>query len=551
MSNERPWLLGVLALLLLALALRLAIIEWGLPYPANPAHEHGLFYDSRAVVRDQYRALYALYHFPAGLITEAVASYMPLGQRYLAAPALAAWFWLDGTTNPEAVQAAGFAQHASKTLLVNRLLSILANVASAGLLYLIARRMAIGRAMSLLLVGLLVVNPLSLGLSIHAKTITAVTLVLALEWLCLLQWLRRRTKPRAGWRWLLLAAFLVGVSAATREQAPYFAALLWLIALLWVARRAVWRELAGWRWLAYALAPVLGLALTSPDFLVKWYFWVSLAVQPHRDWVVPGVGVLAEFWYLFELLFAGSVGVLILLGSVGWLARRFPQLSQATQILVLWLPSFIVLLLIYPQRSPRFVEPVLYFGLVLIGLALPALVARWPRLGRLVVVGWLGQSLFWGMSTLQFFAGGDARLEAANEWHAQATPGTSVGTFLRPRHSRQIPLDETQFTLYAVDNDNSTPATIAWSKGGVEVPGGITGVWPDEILIQREVGAVAPTLEVLARQRWRQQIIDSGQYQLVQVHPKRQRAGWWQGLYSTRSRWAYLNPEVEVWRRTP
>lgn len=542
---------STIVLCIFALTTRLVVITWGMPYKENYAHEHSLFYDSRAVVHDQYRALYSLYAFPSGFAAEATKSYMPLLQRWLAAPPLALWFWSTIGASPEAFEGVAFAVHSYKVILVNRLLSLTASIGLLALLPLLLKKWRVPSPLILLLGALLVMNPTEIGLSIHEKTITLLTLILALEFYWLCRWYETLKAQRPAWRYLFYAAVIAGAAGGAREQGLFFSGLLLLCALLWSLVHSSPRgSMKSWRLGLVILGPLLGLALSSFDFVLKWRFWYEKFLDPHRPWDFSiTTSDWGEMWYLGVIVLGGSSGVGLLLLSWGWLLKRWRLVEPPIMWLLIWLPSYVVTQLLYPEKAPRFMEPVLFFGLLLIGYAASQFWLRpstqnWQRrlLSSFLFI-WFLQTIVWGASALAFFSGGDNRIQAANDFQATVSIGTSVGKFYSPIHDREIPIDPDRYDLYWYET--SKEALI--DERGNEVTD--VAMWPEYLLVQYETNAYVDAPYNTHALKWRQRIVTSNHYTLLRTYPPRTWHRRPLGVFGTHSRWAYLNPVVEVYRR--
>jgi hypothetical protein len=196
------------------------------------------------------------------------------------------------------------------------------------------------------------------------------------------------------------------------------------------------------------------------------------------------------------------------------------------------------------------VQPLIVLGLVLIAYGGMLLIKKVRALSRwrtiavfATVLLWAAQSWGWGASALAFFQGRDNRLLAADEWHAAAPAGTAAAQFYTVIHDREIPLNDQKYHVFAYDHKNQR----VYDQAGLLL--NQIAEWPEYIFIQYETGAVWEPPEQTQSMVWRNLVRTSGEYALITLYPKRTWHGKSPGLFGTKSRWAYLNPTVEVYRR--
>ena len=196
--RRRVSLAGVLlvAILVLALALRLKGITWGLPYSFVNADESTVVPKAAAAARGHLNPQFFFY--PSFYFYLAGAVYV------LAAPV----WWLLGNGN--LLSLTSLVVDPGPYFLLARLLSVAMGTASVYLVYRLGR-VAFGRPAGLLAALFLAVAPLHVAYSHMAVTdVTAVAL--ALLALVLLQ----RAAERRAARWLVLGAVAAGLATSTK-----------------------------------------------------------------------------------------------------------------------------------------------------------------------------------------------------------------------------------------------------------------------------------------------------------------------------------------------
>jgi len=546
----------VALLLLVVLVSRLMILDWGLPSDANPAHEHSLFYDSHSTVRDQTMALRAVAAAPLGLLTVAKDAYMPLLQRYMATPFLILTYGFKYGFDKTAVTSAPFYQLSYYALFYNRIISVLSSVALLYMLIILLRFFKVDSLVSNLVAAVFAMNPVEIGISIHEKTIVLMALLLALAFYLLCLWFdNKKTKP------FLLAAFFIGLAVTAREQMLYLGPFFFVIAILYALRRKVFKYFSFKLILQSVIVWVLGIAVGSIHLLFAWQFWFNKILHPGRSWNFSKLWETnRDLLAVLNLDLAGWLGVVIFAFTLIWLAVNHRRSSIPTQVLLVWILSYLVIFVIYPVKHPRFIQLINIYVFLGIGIFLNHYYRRGSLLIRkiIIIIGilWLGQTVFWGASALAFFRGEDNRLIAAREFSLAAPPGSKVATLIQNMHARSIPIDPDKYDLYSWDIHHSKPDNMLYipSDGGRVARDekqrdiGFTNVNPDYILIQYQSGSAWSGIDEKTMIDFRNRIRNNNNYELIKTYSKRTWRGYSVGVYSTSSRWTYLNPVVEVYR---
>lgn len=543
MKNAIFWLAGV------ALVTRLAIIDWTLPYVGNPTHEHSMFYDSQAVVHDQYRALFAIYHFPKGLVDDALGAAWPLLQRYLAAPPLLIWLAAEHGFNVQRVLDAPYVETAAKTLLINRLISVIASAISILLTWKLLRRFLSG-GLAFFLTAIFALSVSEIGLSIHEKTVSLLTVMYLIEALCLERW---AALPKKRYAYLVWAFVFVGLAGTAREYGLLFGGLLAACVVVFVLSRRSIRFLFSWHGLALLIAIIGGITIGSPDMLVKIAYWAQAVLEPGgRAWHSTTFATIPqEMWAVGKLLFGGNIGGAMFIAAGIYVAAMFRKTIPFFRALLVWILIYLIIIALYPLKDLRFIAGLASFSFLIIGLFLQnAYTSLRQKLSAFILTLWFCEVLLWSISALVFFNGKDTRLTAAENFNAVIPTGTSVGTFYPPYYNRQIPVDEHKFKQFTYDIHSPFPQ-MRFIPNGRDAEVGESGIWPEYILIDYETDGYTYPSDQVTTHKFRDSILASGRYQLIRFYPKRT----WQlgkyGLFGTRSRWLYLNPVVEVYKIKP
>ncbi|MFA4966452.1 MAG: glycosyltransferase family 39 protein, partial [Thermoleophilia bacterium] len=321
----------LLAVLALALALRLKGVAWGLPYSFVNVDESTVLPKAFAVARGHLDPRF--FYYPS------LFFYLVGGLYVVATPVL----WALRGANPLAQSS--FVVDPGPYFLLARLLSVALGTASVYLLYRLGRA-AYGRPAGLLAALFLAVTPLHVAYSHMAVTdVAATAFSLAALWL-LLEAARGR-----GRRWLVAGAVAAGLATSTK----YNLGLLGLpasVAGVYACRAEVARRaaaggrtarswvvlLAGRVYAPMLLAFGLGspfVVLDAPRFLHDFARQSRIQERGWLGYENAGNGL----WYNLETNLAGSLGVLLLALAVAGLAwalwRRLPpDLLAAPYVLV-------------------------------------------------------------------------------------------------------------------------------------------------------------------------------------------------------------------------
>lgn len=546
-----PW---VLALVAIALITRLLIIDWTMPYAANPAHEHPFFYDSGLVIHDQYKVLRALANLPSGPVVEAVDAAWPVLQRYIAAVPLGLWFAADYGFNQAAVQAAPYVETAYKALLVNRLVSVVASVVSILLLWKLLRRW-FPESLSFFLTAIFALTVSEIGLSIHEKTVSLLTVMYLVEALFLERWARGGGKE---FKYLFWAFFFVGLAGTAREYGLLFGGLLAVLVMVFVLGRKTYSLLTTHYSLLLLAALIAGIAVGSPDMLVEIAYWSAATLEPGgRAWHSTSLlTVPQEMWALSKLLFGGSLGTALFIAAVTYVGATFRRQSPFMRAISVWSVLYLIIFIFYPLKDPRFIAGLVPFGFLLIGVWLQ----KWmhPKwLKGVVMAGWFMLALAWSVSALVFFNGWDTRLQAADDFNRDVPAGASVAEFFPPYHTLHVPVDDTKFQHYQYDDlhslfpellfiDSRREGETAKDNRGELI--GTPDIWPEYVVVDYETDAYTYPSDQVSKHKFRDSILASSRYELIKTYPKRTWKGYALGLFGTKSRWVYLNPVVEVYK---
>ena len=322
--RARVTLAGVLlvAILVLALVLRLKGVSWGLPYSFVNADESTVLPKAAAAARGHLNPKF--FYYPSLYFYLAGAVYV------LAAPA----WWLLG--RGDLLSLTSFVVDPGPYFLLARLLSVAMGTASVWLVYRLGR-VAFGRPAGLLAALFLAVAPLHVAYSHMAVTdVTAVALSLLA--LVLLQ---QAAEGRAA-RWLVLGAAAAGLATSTKYNLGMLV-LPATVAAVWACRAEATRRLdAGGRaalvWLRLLVVRVYAPMLLA--FVVASPFVVLDAPRFVRDFrrqsQIMDRGWLGfehvgnGFWYNVSPNLTGAIGVvLVVLGAAGlvWALWRRTRLD--------------------------------------------------------------------------------------------------------------------------------------------------------------------------------------------------------------------------------
>ena len=356
---KRPGVAGALlvALLALALALRLKGVDWGLPFSFVNADESVVVPKAFGVARGTLNPQF--FYYPS------LFFYLVGGVYLLAAPVL----WAVQHSNPLAM--GSFVVDPEPYFLLARLLSVAAGTASVYLLYRIGRE-AFGRPAGLVAALFLAVAPLHVAYSHMAVTDVAATALSLLALLLLLQ------AARGGARRRLIAG---AVAAGLATSAKYNLGALVLpatIAAVYVCRGEVGRRaVAGGRaallWprllLARVYAPMLLAFVVGSPFVIldPSHFLHDFLRQNRimdRGWLgFENVG--NGFWYNLEVNLAGTLGVALVVLAIAGLAWALWRHTAVDLLLAPYALAYFVYISTWKELADRYLLPVLPLLLLL------------------------------------------------------------------------------------------------------------------------------------------------------------------------------------------
>lgn len=415
------------AVLVVAAALRLKGIAWGLPYSFINA-------DESTVMPIAFRA--AQGHVDPGFF------YYPSFYFYLAAAAtLVATpvLWLIKHADPLTMRA--FVIDPGPYFLLGRLVSAAFGVAAVYFTYRIGRA-AFGRPAGLVAGLLLAVAPLAVTYSHMAVTdMTATALALLAIWLLL------EAAQGRGRRWLIGGALAAGLATSTKYNLGVLV-LPATVAAVYACREEVARRAAAGgraaRWWARVLVVRVYLPMLVA-FVVGSPFVVLDARRFARDFLrqneIMGRGWLGfehvgnGFWYNLHTNLGGGIGtILVVLGiaGVGWALWRRTRLD-------LMVAPYVVLYYLYistwKELADRYLLPIAPLVILLavrFCLELAGLRPSWRRIALPVVVVVLATAFALSLASAVSFdrglAGTDTRA-TAKTWIERTIPaGTVIAT---------------------------------------------------------------------------------------------------------------------------
>ena len=434
--RRRVGIAGVLlaAILVLALALRLKGIAWGLPYSFVNADESMVvpkaFAAARGHLNPQFFFYPSLYFYLTG------ALYL------LAAPV----WWLLGNGN--LLSQTSFVVDPGPYFLLGRLLSVAMGTASVYLVYRLGR-VAFGRPAGLLAALFLAVAPLHVAYSHMAVTdVTAVALSLLA--LVLLQ---RAAAPGGEGaaadssvrRWLVAGAVAAGLATSTKYNLGMLVLPATLAAVFACRGLAAARVAAGGRtvlvWLrllvvrlylpmlvAFVVASPF-VALDAPHFLRDFRRQSEIMDRGWLGFEDVGNG----FWFNVTPNLTGAIGVVLVVLAVaglGWALWRRTRLD-------LMLASYVIVYFVYigtwKELADRYLLPIVPLLLLLaVRVCLELVELARPRARLVVIPGAVAVlavafalPLVDSIAFDRTLSGHDTR-EAAREWIQQNVPAGSL-----------------------------------------------------------------------------------------------------------------------------
>jgi len=356
---KRPGVVGALlvAVLVVALALRLKGVGWGLPFSFVNADESVVVPKAFGVARGGLNPQF--FYYPS------LFFYLVGGEYLLAAPVL----WAVQHANPLAM--GSFVVDPGPYLLLARLLSVAAGTASAYLLYRIGRE-AFGRPAGLVAALFLAVAPLHVAYSHMAVTDVTATALSLLALLLLLQAARG-----GGRRRLIAGAVAAGLATSTKYNLGALV-LPASIAAVYVCRGEVGRRAAaGGRaallWprllLARVYAPMLLAFVVGSPFVIldTGHFLHDFLRQNRivdRGWLgFENVG--NGFWYNLEVNLGGTLGVVLVVLAIAGLAWALWRHTAVDLLLAPYALAYFVYISTWKELADRYLLPILPLLLLL------------------------------------------------------------------------------------------------------------------------------------------------------------------------------------------
>jgi len=424
--RARVGLAGALlvAVLILASALRLKGVGWGLPYSFVNADESAVVPKAFDVARGGLNPQF--FYYPS------LFFYLVGGVYLLAAPVL----WAVQHANPLAM--GSFVVDPGPYFLLARLFSVAAGTASVYLLYRIGRE-AFGRPAGLVAALFLAVAPLHVAYSHMAVTDVTATALSLLALLLLLQATRGGRRRR-----LIAGAVAAGLATSTKYNLGALV-LPATIAAVYVCRGEVGRRVAaGGRaallWprllLARLYAPMLLAFLVGSPFVVvdPGHFLHDFLRQNRimdRGWLgFENVG--NGFWYNLEVNLGGTLGVVLVALAAAGLAWALWRRTMVDLLLAPYALAYFVYISTWKELADRYLRPILPLLLLLAVRACLELVDLRPAARRvaapavaLVFAAALVAPLAGSIAFDRGLSGADVRVRA-KAWVERHVPAGSI-----------------------------------------------------------------------------------------------------------------------------
>ena len=373
---KRPGVAGALlvVVLVVAMALRLKGVAWGLPFSFVNADESVVVPKAFGVARGGLNPQF--FYYPSFFFYLVGAVYL------IAAPVL----WALREVNPLAMGT--FIVDPGPYFLLARLVSVAAGTASVYLLYRIGRE-AFGRPSGLVAALLLAVAPLHVAYSHMAVTDVTATALALLAFLLLLQAARG-----AGRRRLVAGAIAAGLATSTKYN---LGALLLpaTVAAVYACRGEVARRVAAggraallWPRLLVTrvYAPMLVAFLVASPFVVldPGHFLHDFVRQNRimdRGWLgFENVG--NGFWYNLATNLGGTLGVVLLVLVLAGLAWALWRHTPADLVLAPYAIAYFVYISTWKELADRYLLPILPLVLLLAARMCVDLVSVRPAVRR-------------------------------------------------------------------------------------------------------------------------------------------------------------------------
>jgi len=424
---RRHGLAGVLllAVMALALALRLKGVTWGLPYSLINVDESTVvpkaFEAARGRLNPQFFFYPSFFFYLVGFL-------------YLVATPV---WWAAQQGN--FLSQAAFVVDPGPYFLLGRLLSVAMGTASVYLVYLIGR-VAFGRPAGLLAALFLAVVPLHVAYSHMAVTdVTAVALSLLA--FALLQ----RAVGGGGRRWLVWGAVAAGLATSTKYNLGMLV-LPATIAAVYVCREEVarrvaagaraalvWPRLVAWRVYAPMLAAFIAaspfVVLDAPGFISDFVRQNRIMERGWLGFESAGNG----FWYNLSTNLGGALGVVLLALGVAGLGWALWRRTRIDVLIVPYVFGYFLYTGTWTALADRYLLPIIPLLIVLAMRFAVDLVGLRPRARRVVmplaVAVLLVAFVVPLAASVEFdreLGGPDMRV-AAKEWiEANVPPGASI-----------------------------------------------------------------------------------------------------------------------------
>lgn len=415
------WLLS--AILLLALGLRVAAIDYDLPAIFHP--------DEPAVIRIS-REMFAtgdlnphFFDYPSLIFYSNALAYAPL---YVAGRLTGAFDSRADILPLESVAMGTVRTPQPAAVLLNRSVSLAMGVGTVALLYFIGRVLFDRPDVGLLAALLLAVAP---NPTYHSRIVTTDAMVTFFILLAMLMaaliWRQGRT------RHYVLAGLAVGLAAGTK----YNGAMVALIVPLAHFLRAGWRGWRDGRLYGAGLVAVVVFLLTTPYAILDYpaFSTALLGVMGHYDRGHAGMEGDPLAWYATFLWTTMTLVPLLALMQIG---RGVWQRSQPTLLLAAYPVVYFLFIIRFEVRNDRTILPIVPFLFLLAAVVLADLmVLRARAAGRparvglsALLVGLLAATVLYPATlTLREnrILAGELSLETAAEWLADnLEPGARV-----------------------------------------------------------------------------------------------------------------------------
>ncbi len=379
----RPWrrhgLAGVLllAVLALALALRLKGVTWGLPYSLVNVDESTVVPKAFAAARGHVNPQFFFY--PSFF-------FYLVGSLYLVAAPV---WWAAGQGN--FLSQVAFVVDPGPYFLLGRLLSVAMGTASVYLVYRLGR-VAFGRPAGLLAALFLAVVPLHVAYSHMAVTdVTAVALSLLA--FALLQ----RAVGGGGRRWLVWGAVTAGLATSTKYNLGMLV-LPATVAAVYVCREEAARRVAAGARAAFVwirlvasrvYAPMLiAFVVASPFVVLDAPRFVSDFVRQNRIMERGWLGFESTgngLWYNLSTNLGGALGVVLLglgVAGLGWALWRRTRFDV---LVVPYVLGYYIYIGTWTALADRYLLPIIPLLIVLAMRFIVEVVGLRPRARRAVV----------------------------------------------------------------------------------------------------------------------------------------------------------------------